>query len=100
MGSQHQPGGCPPYKLYRPYQSLLTRQCCVITLNVEFEMIHEVVLPQEADSGGCIPVVLVLGGLLRFGLQQEGAFEPELLLEGHSHLEEPAGRGTGVRCSN
>lgn len=42
----------------------LTCQCSVVALNVEFEIVHESILAQEAYGGGGIPVILVLRGLL------------------------------------
>ena len=43
----------------------------VVGLDVELEMLVEAVGPQEGDAGGDIEIVLVLGGLLRLGLDQE-----------------------------
>ncbi len=47
----------------------------VVDLDVELEVVHQVVFAQEGDDGGGVEVVLMLGGLHRLGLDEEGALE-------------------------
>ena len=67
---------------------LVTGQGGVIGLEVELEVRHQVVGPQEVEAGRGVRVVLVLGRLLRLGLDVEGAGEADLLLVIHGHVEE------------
>ena len=60
----------------------------VIGLEVELEVGHQVVLPQEVDAGGGVGIVLMLGRLFRLGLNEEGAFEADFLGVVDRHVEE------------
>jgi hypothetical protein len=51
----------------------------VVGLDVELEVLLEAVGAQEGDPAGDVEVVLVLGRLLRLGLDQELALEADLL---------------------
>ena len=51
----------------------------VVGLDVELEMLHQVVLPQEVEAGSRVAVVLVLRRLFRLGLDQERPLEADLL---------------------
>ena len=63
----------------------MTRQCRMIWLDVKLEMLVETVRFQEANHCLRVIVVLMLGGLFGFGLEQELTLEPDLLfvLDGH-----------------
>ena len=52
----------------------------VIGFDVELEVFVEAVGFEEADDGGAVEVVLVLGGFLGLGLDEELAFEADLFL--------------------
>jgi hypothetical protein len=51
----------------------------VVGLDVELEVLLQAVGAQEGDAAGDVEVVLVLGRLLRLGLDQELALEADLL---------------------
>ena len=52
----------------------------VVLLDVELDVVEEVVALQEAVAGGDVEIVLVLGRLLRLGLDQDRAFEANFVL--------------------
>jgi hypothetical protein len=57
----------------------------VVGLDVELEVFFEAVGAEEGDAAGDVEVVLVLGGLLRLGLDEELALEADALgvIDGH-----------------
>jgi len=59
----------------------------VVGLDVKLEVLVQAVGAEEADAGRAVEVVLVLGGLLRLGLDEELALEADLLgvIDGHLH---------------
>ena len=52
----------------------------VVLLDVDLDLVLEAVRLQEAVHGGDVVVVLVLGRLVRLGLDQDGALEADLVL--------------------
>ncbi len=60
----------------------------VIGFDVELEMFLEAVGAEEGDAAGDIEIVLMLGGFLRFGLDQELPFETNLLRVVDRHVHE------------
>ena len=61
----------------------------VIRLDVEFHVLLEIVLPDEIQARRRVEVVLVLGRLLRFGLEQELPGKADRLGEVDRHVHEP-----------
>ena len=59
----------------------------VVGLDVELEVLVEAVLAQEVEHGGAVEIVLVLGRLLRLGLDQELAGEADLR-RSRGHVQE------------
>ena len=55
----------------------VARQGGVVGLDVHLEVLVQTILPQEADGGGGVEVVLVLHGLLGLGLDVEVAGEAD-----------------------
>ena len=66
----------------------MARQGGVVGLDVHLEIRRQVVLPQEVHAGSHIEVVLVLGGLLRLGLQIEIAGKADLAAVVTGHTQE------------
>ena len=62
----------------------------VVGLEVQLEMLEQIVLAQEIQARGGVGIVLVLGRLLRLGLDVELALEADLLLVVHRHVQERA----------
>ncbi len=62
----------------------------VVGLDVDLDFLLEPVLLQEAEHGGDVEVVLVLGRLARLGLDQDRALEADLVLVLDDQLQEAA----------
>jgi hypothetical protein len=62
----------------------------VVGLDVELEVLFEAVGAEEGDAAGDVEVVLVLGRLLRLGLDEELALEADALGVIHGHVQEAA----------
>jgi hypothetical protein len=60
----------------------------VVGLDVELEMLFQPVGAQEGDAARHVEIVLVLGRLLRLGLDQELALEADLLRVIDRHVQE------------
>jgi hypothetical protein len=52
----------------------------VVGLDVDLELVGQLVTVEKAVHRGAVVVVLMLGGFLRFGLEQERALEPDAAL--------------------
>ncbi len=61
----------------------------MVGLDVQLEVVHQAVGPEEIDAGRGVAVVLVLGRLLRFRLDQELAREADLLGVVDRQVHEP-----------
>src|SRR5580704_6505392 len=65
-------------------------QSRVIGFEVDLHLIEQAVFLQKAVDGCGVVVVLMLGRLLRLGLDQQDALEPDLVLVFDDHAEEAA----------
>lgn len=85
--AQHARFGCHPDLVL----ASVSRQRCVVALNVEFEFVFQTVAAEELEGGGGVEGVEVIQGAVGFGLQKQGTFEPYLLLVVSHQAEEPGG---------
>ena len=60
----------------------------VVGFDVDFEFVQQVVFAQEAQDGGGIVVVLVLGRLFGLGLYEQGAGKADCLFVFNGHVQE------------
>ena len=60
----------------------------VVLLDVDLDLLLQAVRLEEAEHRGDVVVVLVLGGLGRLGLDQDGALEADLVLVLDDELQE------------
>ena len=84
-----EPSAPAPMATSQLVHHLVTGEGRVVGLEVELEVGEQVVGPEEVEAGGGVGVVLVLGRLLRLGLDVERAGEADLLLVVDGHVEEP-----------
>ena len=66
----------------------VARECRVVHFNVYFYFVLETVFEQEAVDGGAVEVVLVFGGFVGFGLDEDGAFVADFVFVFNDHVEE------------
>ena len=66
----------------------VSRQCCMIRLQIQFEVIHQIVLSKKVQTGSCIRIVLVFRRFFRLRFDIEWPFKFEFLLIINSHLKE------------
>ena len=65
-------------------------QCGVVRLDIQLHFLFQPIGDQEGVDGLDIVVVLVLGGFVRFRLDQNGSGKADLVLVLHDHLQEAA----------
>ena len=52
-------------------------ECGVVGFDIEFDDVHEPILADEVQAGCCVEVVLMFGGFLGFGFEEELSFEAD-----------------------
>src|SRR5438067_485159 len=62
----------------------------VVLLDVELDVVQKVVALEETVTGGDVEIILMLGRLLRLGLDQDRALEADLVLVLDDEREEAA----------
>jgi hypothetical protein len=67
-----------------------SRQRGVIDLDVDLDLLGQPIALQEGIYRRDVVIVLVLGGLERLGLDENGALEADAVLVLHHHGQEPA----------
>ena len=70
-------------------EHFVTSQCGVIRLQIQLEVVHQVIGPQEVQARRCVRVILVLGRLLRFRLNIKLACKANRFLVIHCHMQKP-----------
>ena len=66
----------------------MPRQCGVVGFNIDLDFALQTVAAQKSVDCGYIVIVLMLGGFARLGLDQDRAFEANLVLVLHHHVQE------------
>src|SRR5210317_991423 len=66
----------------------VTRESRVVSLDVQFELSHEIVLAEKVQTGSRVRVILMRRRFARLWLNKEVACEAYLLLVVHRHAQE------------